>query len=235
MKKTSKIMSAVALSAALAIGTAMPAFAATTSKGTEGEMEMDGSAVKTEEVSTDGESGETSVHMKTEVSNISVTVPVKAYLYAETVGGNLGTPSKTAYRLVNTSTTTDAYIRSIAVDNTAASEWLLTTDTTKVGAGVQASGVTCGNILVNMAIEYKNSGNQTMSEPAFALDTAAAKTLTKTDGTFIPHMPKNNGEINIDLSGQSSMLNDQIADGATTQEAFKITYTVSANPSNTIA
>lgn len=94
MKKTSKVFGALALSAALAMGVAMPAFAAPY-QGNDLTLETEGkaqtvnvnNAQKSGDISDSSEKSSTVLTVKTYTSQISVTIPLTLPFAADTVGG----------------------------------------------------------------------------------------------------------------------------------------------------
>lgn len=89
MKKTSKLLGAVALSATLAMGTAIPAFAADAAGATDdieaAEEDTTTNAVDAEELTAGTKN--TVVKVSTHTSQITVTVPIALPVVADTAGG----------------------------------------------------------------------------------------------------------------------------------------------------
>lgn len=98
MKKTSKIFGTVALSAVLAMGTAMPAFAIN-NEGADSGTVTNETTYNTEELQAGGAS--TNVNIATYSSNYSVTVPLFAPFMLDTAGGTGMAP--TNYGITNNS------------------------------------------------------------------------------------------------------------------------------------
>lgn len=86
MKKSCKIFSAIALSAILAMGTAMPAFAKETSEVNAGDATNATNYNR-------GEGAQTNVNIATYSSNYSVTIPLYAPFLLDTAGGQGMSPS----------------------------------------------------------------------------------------------------------------------------------------------
>ncbi|WP_165063059.1 hypothetical protein [Adlercreutzia sp. ZJ154] len=133
MKKTSKVLGAIGLSAALAIGCALPAFA----DDYEGYLANSKDDPKYHEQSLAGtdEGDGTTVGVKSYISNISVQVPLEAIVYADVVGGNLNCPSASVYTLTNNSTSLDLKVTGITwdyckkgTDGSNASGWKIVND-----------------------------------------------------------------------------------------------------------
>lgn len=163
MKKTSRLLGAVVLSAALAAGTAIPAFAAPQT-GADGKYESavewdknaDGShKAKEVEDGADGAS-DTPVYIDVNRSNINVAVPMELRLVAETAGGSLICPTTGVYAVENWSTNAPVYINKVEVEynaevNADGANWALVQDATLVGDGVEAADAALGNLLVELS------------------------------------------------------------------------------------
>lgn len=97
MKKTSKLFGAVALSAALAVGCAMPAFAETTGSNTGSatdDVQFDGIAADGNGTVTNTDNANsTVVNVSTYTSQLSVTVPLKLPVVLDRAGGMGKTPT----------------------------------------------------------------------------------------------------------------------------------------------
>lgn len=103
MKKTSKVFASAALSAALALGCAVPAFAEV---GATGDTKFDQATD-----ATDG-SQSTVVNLEATTTQINATVPITVVVSAKIEGGTMITPSAGAYRIVNNSTAGTLYVTS---------------------------------------------------------------------------------------------------------------------------
>ncbi len=254
MKKTSKLFGAVALSAALAVGTAVPAFAAPQTNA-DGDFEpvvdwnkdAEGN-IDPEEIE-DGADGASSTPVFIDVnkSNINVAVPIELRVVAESAGGNLLCPSDGVYGVWNYSTNTAVYINKVEVQynddaNANGENWELVTDATQVGSGVEAANAKLGNLMVTLTAPDA-------AADTYVLDVAAAKVptqaqpwkinksgfVTEGDGTQTPTGTK--FALNFDAAGsQSSIVQDADAanlmsqgNGAdkTAANAFKLKYTIS--------
>lgn len=256
MKKTSKLFGAIALSAAMAVGTAVPAFAApqTNADGdyeavVEWNEDTDGNIIP-EEIE-DGADGATNtpVYIDVNKSNINVAVPIELRLVAETAGGNLICPSDGVYGVWNYSTNTAVYINKVEVGynddvNANGVNWELVTDSALVGDGVEATTAALGNLMVTL-----NAPNATGGADSYVLDVANPKVptqatawkvnksgfVTEGDGSQTPTGTK--FVLNFDQAGsQSSIVQDADAanllsqgNGAdkTAADAFKLKYTIS--------
>ncbi|WP_165061979.1 hypothetical protein [Adlercreutzia sp. ZJ154] len=254
MKKTSKLLGAIGLSAALAIGTAVPAFAATTQwtdAGNNDETTALGSLVEdgTKGEIADGSNSSTKVHIGTNISQLSVQVPIKLYLATESAGGALIAPSAGTYTIKNYTTTADIFVTKVQCDystgNAAGKDWLLVEDGALVGAGVAAADATHANLKVDMAAKqpYNASGDKLASSSALGNWTLSADT---TNDKNVKDLSAGNGwviykakdastpcDIEIDFSGQSSVVKApegfNSTAGANGNNAFNLTYTISAS------
>ncbi|WP_165060925.1 hypothetical protein [Adlercreutzia sp. ZJ154] len=109
MKKTSKLIGALGLSAALIVGTALPAFA----------VESDENGIVTagtDVSSTDSAgqtTGETTVYMAATQTQISATIPLAIAVYAPSAGGELTTPRESAYTITNNSENAKLYVSKV--------------------------------------------------------------------------------------------------------------------------
>ena len=104
MKKSCKIFSAVALSAVLAMGTAMPAFAVTDTDLADNAANVGADTnnmITYDKANLDANNGgaSTNVNISTYSSNYSVTVPLYAPFMLDTAGGDGIAP--TNYGIVN--------------------------------------------------------------------------------------------------------------------------------------
>lgn len=163
MKKTSKLFGAMALSAALAVGTAMPAFAAPDIDANgdpqpvvEWTTDDDGN-IKPDTIK-DGSDSSTPVYIDVKKSNINVAVPIELRLVAETAGGPLVCPSNDVYGVYNYSTNTAVYINKVETvynedANKDGANWLLVQDGALVGDGVESAigGPAYGNLMVELS------------------------------------------------------------------------------------
>ena len=235
MKKTSKLFGAIALSAALTVGCAMPAFAAPQANAdgdyeavVEWNEDTDGNIIP-EEIE-DGADGATNtpVYIDVNRSNINVAVPIELRLVAETAGGNLICPSDGVYGVWNYSTNTAVYINKVEVGynddvNANGVNWELVTDASLVGDGVEAA---------TAALDVDNPKVPTQ---ATAWKVGKSGYTTEGDGSQTPTGTK--FVLNFDQVGsQSSIVQDADAanilsqgDGASkaAADAFKLKYTIS--------
>lgn len=216
MKK--QIFGAILLSAALAVGTAMPAFAAG-STDTTGDTGSVGSDSDYTISSVAGSGGETTVNINTVITQISVTVPLEVGFNAETGGGTVGVPSDGTYKLKNNSAN-DVYIVNIATTGVDSAKWQTVSGTSTFDPTVAVSDVTYGKIKMCMtgdytdakAIYFSNDGTSTKDT------TGKAKIPAKTGTTP--------GELGFNFTGTNSVLNNS---AASAEVLTKITYTVSIN------
>lgn len=162
--KATKSIGAIALSGALALGCAVPAFAAPDGPDADGnynpvvEWDEDESGDKVPQTIVDGADGasETPVYIDVKKSNINVAVPIELRLVAETAGGDLLCPSDGVYGVENFSMNTAVYVNKVEVVynedvNADGVNWELVTDATQVGSGVEAANAKLGNLMVTLA------------------------------------------------------------------------------------
>ena len=187
--KARKSIGALALSAALVVGGAMPAFATPTdTTGADGkyqdwsvtkDVDDEGNMIAQEiEDGADGASS-TPVYIDVKKSNINVAVPLELRFVAETAGGELLCPSDGVYGVWNYSMNTAVYVNKVEVSynedaNRDGENWLLTTDDTKVGSGVEADTANLGNIMVKLVAPDATGGAD-----SYVLDTENAKVPTR--------------------------------------------------------
>ncbi|WP_165062494.1 hypothetical protein [Adlercreutzia sp. ZJ154] len=250
MKKTSKIFGAVALSAALAVGTVMPAFAAVTGGDIEGsDMSKYNNATKAGIT--------TNVKLKAEITNIDVAVPLNVVVVADSAGGFVSCPSvggknevdgaykATGYRIENNSSFPVAVTNVKVAMDANATGWTLkpaSTDGSTI-ATVNPTGAV-GDLAMSLKpsdaksasadeadkVAGKNEGNQKKTTDNTAIDL-----VVDTDGTDVDWMVKAKPAdqalpciMGLEMAGNSTKLNS-IADGLKTgQQIFTISYTVSA-------
>lgn len=105
MKKTQKMLAAVALSTTLVMGLAPAAFAADASAGEAGSFDATGTASTTMNVYTIGE------------DQIQATVPLAITVVTPVKGGAITAPSATAYKIVNNGSTDIKVTKIKGVDN----------------------------------------------------------------------------------------------------------------------
>lgn len=225
MKKTSKLLGAVALSATLALGCAAPAFA-TTADVENADREL-----------TTSKSADTFINVKTEVDQIDVTIPLHTTIVAKTSGA-LITP--TNYQIMNNSTTEIA-VSGISASELDSTNWKLSSasvagkDATAAGADFylkltpqidtwekegtnDATKVSTGNAPANSEIVLQN-GAVTIptSFPAIPGKTTAGTTVTSKAMLFSW------------TGSEVSNLKGTIKDDKTSLDVFKVTYTVGVN------
>lgn len=143
--KTSKMLGAVALTAALAMGT-VPAFAAI-SYG-EGTLSYDGTQTSVGDDKlvgnvnvTDGTaSGDTAVYATSYVPQLNVTIPIEMGVAFPADSGNIIFPSDDAYQIKNNSTTNGIKIASVEAKSTKSD---FTLDGNFTPAAPTATGINC--------------------------------------------------------------------------------------------
>ncbi len=252
MKKTSKLFGAIALSAAMAVGTAVPAFAApqTNADGDPQPVvtwDTDENGDIIPETIKDGTDGgaDTPVYIDVKKSNIDVAVPIELRLVAETAGGSLICPSDNVYGVYNYSTNTAVYINKVEVEyneeaNINGTYWELVQDETIVGDGIEPplSGPLYGYLFVKLnapAAVSADTYTLDVDNPKVPTQASAWKISKAVDdgdgGVYEKFFP-----LNFDASSASSVVLDADAanifsqgDGAekAAADAFKLKYTIS--------
>lgn len=254
MKK--KMLGAVALSAALAIGTAVPAFAETTqydqsytdgsvkygvddnyqqidkadvAKDQDGDGNRDGVAVINDQE--DGNS-QTPVYIQTNIAQINVAVPTKLVFVAESIGGDMMVPSAGVYTIQNYTTKAPIYITDIeAAYADEEGNWVLVDDATQVGEGVEAATAKRANLMVSMASDQDVNGKSVnfviMPDAGNLIDAST----TDTDPLKIDKSMENGsnvlpGELNFSFDARSSVVNDAQSANGQEIQAFNILFTI---------
>lgn len=232
MKKTSKLFGAVACSAALAIGCAMPAFATTpysgaANPGVTGDG-SDNAFNATANSSPMAATASTSVDVLYQAKQITAKVPLKVTIVASgspTVAGTVLAPNASDYKITNTGLNTTNYtnfkVSGVETTVPATGEWDLVASTTSSPAKgelvLTLTGSTGGKEVVNLA------SAKTASQPT----TWAAATQDSTSA------PK---DIELQLAGvsmPSGTLQSASNTGGANQvvlsaDAFTIEYTIEA-------
>lgn len=119
MKKSSKIFGGLAVSAALVMGTAVPAFADTTSDpsvDTDMDTKTGAQTALTQGTDKSQGTGETTVNISTYTSQISVTVPLSVQFALDTTGGAGYAPSN--YKIVNNTVVPVTVEKAVASEGT---------------------------------------------------------------------------------------------------------------------
>lgn len=102
--KTSKMLGAVALTAALAMGT-MPAFAAApkvaTAPGAVGDDTLVSNVTKSDDGATNTGNADTTVWAQSYVPQLNVTIPIEMGVAFPAANGKIIFPSDTAYKIIN--------------------------------------------------------------------------------------------------------------------------------------
>lgn len=152
---------AVALSAALVAGAAVPAFA-TDAGDTEGDQKLNNTA-------------DTPVYIDVERAVLRVAVPMDLRMVASSAGGPLTCPSDDVYGIWNYSTNTAVYVKQVeAVYNDAVNKdgvnWRLVTDPSLVGHYRETDGADLANLMITMVAPEAQGGAD-----AFALDASQPK------------------------------------------------------------
>lgn len=234
MMKTSKILGTVALSAALAMGVAVPAFA-TDIDNTDDSVDTPGAGFETHAVTGKGEpitkdtkdNAKTEINLRTETDVINCTLPLKMTVVAKVTGGPILCPSEKAYKIVNENEDSALYVTGVvaALDEMwePASNHYDSTDSVnaptatdkygKVSMGLQAG--------TENAVELVG-GNKVLS----ASDAASKvnwKIAKKVSGAT-------DNVLGLALSGNSSKISGIDTDNTSGETLITVTYTVSAMP-----
>ncbi|WP_165252911.1 hypothetical protein [Adlercreutzia sp. ZJ304] len=239
MKKTSKVLGAIGLSAALAIGCALPAFAEGEPAGSL--SEINGNTYSNTSLPSGTGTDGTTVGVKSYISNISVQVPLEAIVYADVVGSTtagegLKCPSSDVYKLTNKSTSLDLKVSKIDWDfcknasDTYITGWKIVNDSSLAKAGTpdsklpNESGDNFGNLYITLE---GNSGTKMQLKEN---KKAEAVNVGETLNWVLPKQSVDNaGTItdnpySITMKGSNSQLLNQVKDGMH-MEVFKIKYT----------
>lgn len=213
MKKTTKLFAGVALSAALALGTALPAFAA------DDPAPVDDQGV-----------GQTTVKVTAENGNVSATVPLFIPLSTNTDGGAYTPPTDGTYQITNTGVfgIEVKQIEIVPIDN---SGWTLVdknaiTDA-MVGKDADLSGITenYGKISMEMTpgtVSKVEGSDDVLAFAGLAVDLGAAggPSIVVKDQWKI----ERDSYLPIKIAGQTSRLKNATPDAGV--DAFKVKYTI---------
>lgn len=235
MKKTSKLFGAVVCSAALALGCAAPAFAVPNA----GEV----TNTKNYEEAVQAGNASSLIAMKTQNTQISVSVPMNIAFYAESAGGALGVPSANTYHIDNSSAV-PVYITKInCAYNTANANGKMWKFKTLDGTETPSPSSTAPDFRGDFALtmQYNETGSTATKGETIALGvdtgTGAAKDVfvgTKSKTLKIEKKGATDATpFHFDFIGYSSILNT--VDATATDQAIDLTYTISVNPEVTSA
>ncbi|WP_165253147.1 hypothetical protein [Adlercreutzia sp. ZJ304] len=226
MKK--QILGAVTLSAALAVGMCMPAFAAqdgTTGKVTSGTGEF-------------YTGGETTATVSTTMEQIDCTIPLELPFVANMLGGNLDTSSAGTYGITNNSDKADLYVTNMVVSDFS-TDWnfVATTGAANASSGYSSTGVNYGDVFVQVNYNTNGSTSTSANTPIVKASGSDSLTIPVTTETFKINQKQTGGAEGhnttaITFAGSNGKLKTSIASDAP-QDLFKVTYTVSYNPYNT--
>lgn len=221
MKK--QIFGAILLSAALAVGSAMPAFAATVTDTTSSSGTVGSNSSATIQAVA-GSAGETTVNINTVITQINVTVPLTVGFVAETGGGTLGVPSDGTYKIKNGSAAA-IYITQVDLSAVDASKWKVAELDGFDATSTAAANVVYGNIAVKMTPVVTGSVDPIQfsgTAKVFKFSDGQLK-IAKKDVT----VGAGDGELAFNFEGKNGILNTH---NATATELTKIAYTVALNP-----
>lgn len=254
MKK--KMFGAVAVSAALALGCAAPAFAEPTNydqtytdgalkygvddkyqqidkadvaKDADGDGERDGVAIIDDQQ--DGNS-QTPVYIQTNIAQINVAVPTKLVFVAESIGGDMMVPSAGVYSIQNYTTKAAIYITDIEAAYADEEEnWVLVDDATLVGEGVEATTAKRANLMVGMASDQDLNGKSVdftiMPDAGNLIEASTADT----DPLKIDKSIENGGnvlpgQLDFTFDARSSVVKDAQSANGQEIQAFNILFTI---------
>lgn len=234
MKKTSKLFGAVALSAALAMGTALPAFAETVGVGTGAETSKDGVLSSTANGQVKA-TGENVVNLYGyDVNNqITASIPVSVTVAAPVAGGAIKAPDPALYTITNTGSVP---IKVESVTGKAATGWKLVGGDLVDNTGKYTAAVDQNLNTINLKVFSGNTAPATVVEGTaaplagaeFALAAKAADGTTSSveltlEGQAAPAGLTGGSNVSAN-SGASAKLFSETASKAVT-----LTYTVSNN------
>lgn len=203
-----KMFAALALSATLAMG-AVPAFAA----------DSDGTSVEgSGDFKDNSNKATTVVSIKTDASQISATIPVKATIVAKANGGDITAPTADAYKVTNNSSF-DVYITSVKATEKAGWKLADSVDVTNNPTGTVAD--------IALSVGPKGaSATETDKPTVLKKDTAVAVTGDAMKMSAKADSGTDN-ELGLVMKGQSTKVKT-VADTAV--EAIGVEYTISAQP-----
>lgn len=217
MKKSSKILGSVALSAALVMGTAAPAFAAPNAENAFGGQDgnsyaVDGTdAVIKQDKNGQSDSGaSTIVTVSTYTSQLNVTVPLYLPVWLDTAGGVGVAPAN--YKITNGSPI------EITVDR---AEYTL--EHGKLAFASNLTGVT-NKFNIDIAPQAGASGNTFKMNGASAVAGQAKKFAQGDLDWVLGKKDAANATMNFDVTATSSPLSDRLSD----ETLASIVYTVKA-------
>lgn len=214
MKRTSKIFGALALSAALTAGTALPAFAAD---------EPDVAKVSeeaTEYTDTDGTAPTpyTDINLRTTTKQVNCTLPLNMTVVASVDGGDITCPTPGIYKITNNVTTGSLYITHVEVAGETGWNAAAGTDISAAIAAPAAGDK--GNIFMSMTPTGFDAINLAGSSAFFNGDVAwkVGPATSDTVGT----------DLALNLAGKASKINGVSTDLTAGADLMKVSYTVSA-------
>lgn len=236
MKKTSKLFGAVALSAALALGTAVPAFAVEASDTTIADENLGTAQTDEDGKQVFNPANGTKVNIQSQTLQINVTIPLAMTVNTLTTGGKVGVPTN---YVIKSNTEAPVYITKIgaaySTTNSKGKSWMMVgDDVTASGYTTKATGASAyGDMNLTMQpagaeapIAIVPSATTTGSTPT-AIYTASEEnpsTMEIAEATADAAQ-----EITVEFAGNSTpMLKDYTSSDKTAGvEAFTLTYTVS--------
>lgn len=211
MKKMTKTFGVVAASAALALGCAMPAFAADSLTV---EVGADNNVTGTD---ADGASGSTVVNLYGVDSSkqIKAVIPIDMTVSAPKTGGALTCPTPGAYKITNQSSDVDIKLTKAQAKANTDGQWQISTSTLTA----DSLDTTYKKIQLILAPQTDEFG---VSAATLTL-TGAEDTLTNFDSHTIA---ADGGELGIELSGSASPKSGTQFDDSVSEKAAQITYTI---------
>ncbi|WP_165252117.1 hypothetical protein [Adlercreutzia sp. ZJ304] len=236
MKKTTKIMSTLALSAVLAMGCAVPAFAEGTggtdggstpnygSKVGAGKTQLNNTSKNEEEnagtVTNGAGAAVTDINLRTTTDQINCMLPLEMTVAAKTLGGPIICPSAGTYAIQNNVETGSLYI--IGMKAELQEGWTASNKNALPGENESISATETGHGAVYMQVTANSD----------------TKALTENEQSFKEYtdmawaVPAK-GSLALDLKGHASAITGIATDEAAGVQLMKVTYTVSAmHPNN---
>lgn len=233
MKKTSKLFGAVACSAALALGCAVPAFASSGDSNPQASVDTG-----TFEMKDGATTGKTDVDVLYKVDQINASLPIQVTIVASgdvMNADNIMAPDPSKYKIINNSKTVGIKVTKVQAANGTDTDnnWALENNVTPPAN--EAGAASKGKLLLTLDNANPKAGvtPTTVNLNGDTLDTGATITAgweasKSTDVTS----DDTKESIQLKLAGQSlpGKKNTEGAAGVkTTTNAFSITYTLAAN------
>ncbi|WP_165062972.1 hypothetical protein [Adlercreutzia sp. ZJ154] len=235
MKKTTKIMSTLALSAVLAMGCAVPAFAADGdtpnygSKVGESGTQLNNTNTNPDDnvgtVTNGAGAAMTDINLRTTTDQINCMLPLEMTVAAKTLGGPIICPSAGAYTIQNNVETGSLYI--IGMKAELQEGWAASNKTALPGENESIPATGSGHGTVYMQVTA-NSDTKALTE-----NEKTSKEYTDMAWAVPAKSDSGAGSLALDLAGHASEITGIATDEAAGVKLMKVTYTVSAmHPNN---